>query len=153
MSKNREEFIQMLVNIDDYLNGDKENDSRRVINQVKDGLHTCNELLVWITSVKSKYVIPRSVQFFSFCLIFLALAFGISLFMFDISTDFIVNFEWRFFAYANFSGSIPCESFNISDWIEISLIEIVKECGNTTTSPKDLLDCALEGQNMLVKIR
>ena len=92
----------MLVDIDDYENGDKEKDSSRVINQVKAGLHTCSELTVWIKSIKSKYVITHTVKLVTFCLIFVSLLFGTSFFMVDVSTDLNVNSEWFFLLLQSF---------------------------------------------------
>ena len=148
MSKSREEFIQMLVDIDEYLNSDKEKDSIRVVNQVKAGLHTSSELIVWIRSVKSKYVITQSMKISGFGLIFGSLVFGSSMFLFDMTSDCIVNRDWRSFASTESPG-FPCEVNNITYSIETSIHEIVKNCGNTTDSNTDLLNCVFEGQDLL----
>ena len=119
----------MLISIDDYLNGDKEKNSDRVINQVKEGLHTCSELIVWISSIKSRYVISRTLKILLFCLIFGSLAFGINLFSVDVITDIVVNFEWRFYAYANFSQLFPCKNLNGTKTIEMAIVDIMKNVG------------------------
>ena len=149
MSQSREEFIQMLVNIDDYISGDKESDSTRVINQVKVGLHTCSELLVWIQIIKSKYVISRSVKIASYCLFFGSLSLGIGLFLLDIVTDIIVNYDWRIFAQDDFSIAIFCEKLNKQDLIKTSIHIIVEACWNTTNTFEDILNCAFERKNVI----
>ena len=117
--------------------------SSRVINQVKAGLHTCSELIVWINSIKSKYVLTQTAKIVTFCPIFVSLFFGTSIFMVDVSTDLIVNSEWRYFASTEFSSSLICETLNTSS-TETALVEIMKICVNTTDSLEGFLTALLK---------
>ena len=107
ISKNREEFIEMLIKVDNHINFHKEKQPDRVIKQVKDGLPTSYELTVWLNSVKSRYVLRKSVKILTFCLIFLSFALGVSLFGVDFGTDIIINLQWMTYA-----GLVFCQHFH-----------------------------------------
>lgn len=88
----------MLIRIDDEIHDDKKKSVERVIKQVKEGLHTCSEMVVWVKSIKSHYVLPKSEKYLDYCLFFGSLVLGTGLYKADIVTDVVVSLEWRSFA-------------------------------------------------------
>ena len=120
----------MLIDVDDYLNGDKEINSKRVIKQIKIGLHTCPELTVWTNSVKAKYVKTSERKVSDICLIFASLCFGSTLFFLDFGTDIIVNVEWRGYASHNSSRDFKC-SGTLHDYMDDELKQtLITFCNN-----------------------
>ena len=129
ISKNREEFIEMLIKVDNHINFHKEKRPDRVIKQVKDGLPTSYELTVWLNSVKSRYVLRKSLKLLTFCLIFLSFAVGVSLFGVDFGTDLIINLQWMTYA-----GLVFCQHQHFSEVLRnrISIESYMEWCTKDT---------------------
>ena len=140
-AKAREELIQMLVNIDENENGEMAKDPERVINQIKLGLHTSAELVVWIESVKAKYTVSKSTMIMKVALILFTLFFGSTLLSIDVGTDTVINLEWREFSKLVSLNGSDCENFsvNITEGI---LEDIFEDCLNKTKSLNDFFDCS-----------
>ena len=154
MAKNREEFIQMLVNVDKEMNKPSfrskrigfdlkknNNNGDRVITLVKEGLHTCPALSTWTTSIESKYVMKKERKMAQYVLSTRVLVLSVSLFCVDFGSDSFITHDFHQYSQTDIlDHNRPKNCWTTLD-LKTHLQSSLEDCYVTHENSLDMIGC------------